>query len=145
MHKINLRCILSYSYTMSSIKQHLIQNCKDFYSNDIPNGDIAFYLRALTAKILWAIFVYSLVVNFVPINDFLLQNATAIVFLAIVTFFWRVVKNHIPPAIDHCLSGEIFFKTDSVKELNIYIAGLIILNTFSIFGLPKIVNSTKHE
>ena len=128
---------------MNDLRRYIVQNCKDFYANDIPNGNIASYIRALTAKLLWAIFLYSLVAGLIPINDFFAQNAIILIILALAMFFWGVIKDHLPSVFDECLTGKIFFKINNVKELNRYILYLMVLNIFSVFGLPKLLKLYK--
>jgi hypothetical protein len=131
---------------MSSLKQYISNNTKEFYSAEVPDGNYSFYFRALTAQLLWSIFLYCGVVYLVPIKGFLIQNAIALIFFGIVSFFWNVVKSHCPPWFREFLTGDLFFKIDNTKELNWYIAGLIFLNTIFIVDFQKLLlNFKKHE
>ncbi len=109
---------------------------KGFWNNIATHGGIAFYVRALTAQILFLFLAAFLLRKIIPL-DSNLYSYSIIIFFGLV---WgrgkELLKNKLPPAYLSFSSGEFLYDCD-LKFLNRFIMCIIFIYLVILF-IPAI-------
>lgn len=120
------------------MKEYIKKSNTVFHAHVQSYGGWNFYVRAVTAKILWVILLYKLAHLFTSNYGFI----KIIVGWGIISFCWdKIFSKHSPQWIEEVITGEIFFGIDKDK-LNKYIYMLLCVHAI-LFIWPLLPNSAQ--